>query len=119
MRRVLTLVFAIVQVLAVVLALFVAPLRASPTVSNAPLDWEIISGGFSEDGTQLCQHPFGCWNQPLPDGCAIQTKTLNKKALRTGLLTGRILTTVDYQSLSIFNEDLSFMLRRTFFGLTI
>ena len=56
MRRVLTLVFAIVSILAVVLALFVAPLKASPTILKCPLDWEIISGGFSEDGTQLCQH---------------------------------------------------------------
>ena len=38
MRRVLTLVFAIVSILAVVLALFVAPLKASAAVSNAPSD---------------------------------------------------------------------------------
>ena len=38
MRKILTLVFAIVSILAVVLALFVAPLKASPTVSNAPSD---------------------------------------------------------------------------------
>ena len=82
-------VFAIVSILAVVLALFVAPLKASPTVSNAPSDWEIISGGFSEDGTQLLPTSVAVWNQPLPDGCAIQTKTLNKKALRTWIVDGQ------------------------------
>ena len=29
------------------------------------------------------------WSQPLPDGCAIQTKTLNKKALRTWIVDGQ------------------------------
>ena len=89
MRKILTLVFAIVSILAVILALFVAPLKASPTVSNAPSDWEIISGGFSEDGTQLLPTSVAVWNQPLPDGCAIQTKTLNKKALRTWIVDGQ------------------------------
>ena len=86
MQKILTLAFAIVSILAVVLALFVAPLRATLTVSNAPSDWEIISGGFSEDGTQLLPTSVAVWNQPLPDGCAIQTKTLNKKALRTWIV---------------------------------
>ena len=89
MRKILTLVFAIVSIVAVILALFVAPLKASPTVSNAPPDWEIISGGFSEDGTQLLPTSVAVWNQPLPDGCAIQTKTLNKKALRTWIVDGQ------------------------------
>ena len=89
MRKILTLVFAIVSILAVVLALFVAPLRATPNVSNAPSDWEIISGGFSEDGTQLLPTSVAVWNQPLPNGCAIQTKTLNKKALRTWIVDGQ------------------------------
>jgi len=83
------LVFAIVSILAVVVAFFVAPLKASPTVSNTPSDWEIISGGFSEDGTQLLPASVAVWNQPLPDGCAIQTKTLNKKALRTWIVNGQ------------------------------
>ena len=89
MQKILTLAFAIVSILAVVLALFVAPLRATLTVSNAPSDWEIISGGFSEDGTQLLPTSVAVWNQPLPDGCAIQTKTLNKKALRTWIVDGQ------------------------------
>ncbi|GIR38164.1 MAG: hypothetical protein CM15mP49_35490 [Actinomycetota bacterium] len=45
-------------ILAVVLALFVAPLKASPTVSNAPSDWEIISGGFLRTELNFCQHPW-------------------------------------------------------------
>ena len=98
MRRILTLVFAIVSILAVVLALFVAPLKASPATSNTPSDWEIISGGFSEDGTQLLPTSVAVWNQPLPDGCAIQTKTLNKKALRTWIVDGQDL---DSSGLSI------------------
>jgi len=92
------LVFAIVSILAVVLALFVAPLKASPATSNTPSDWEIISGGFSEDGTQLLPTSVAVWNQPLPDGCAIQTKTLNKKALRTWIVDGQDL---DSSGLSI------------------
>ena len=91
-------VFAIVSILAVVLALFVAPLKASPATSNTPSDWEIISGGFSEDGTQLLPTSVAVWNQPLPDGCAIQTKTLNKKALRTWIVDGQDL---DSSGLSI------------------
>ena len=89
MRKIFTLAFAIVSILAVVLALFVAPLKATPNASNAPSDWEIISGGFSEDGTQLLPTSVAVWNQPLPNGCAIQTKTLNKKALRTWIVDGQ------------------------------
>ena len=52
-RKIFTLLFAAISILAVVLALFVAPLRASPTTLDTHSDWEIIVGGFSEDGTQL------------------------------------------------------------------
>jgi len=88
-RKILTLVFAVISILAVILALFVAPLRANPSVLNAPSDWEIIAGGFSEDGTQLLPSSVAIWNVPLPVGCAIQTKTLNKKALRTWTVDGQ------------------------------
>ena len=88
-RKVLTLVFAVISTLAVILALFVAPLRANPSVLNAPSDWEIVTGNFSEDGTQLLPSSVAIWNVPLPVGCAIQTKTLNKKALRTWTVDGQ------------------------------
>ena len=78
-----------VPILSVILALFFAPLKAENLPSNIdPPDWEIIVGGFSEEGTQLLPSSVAVWTQSLPDGCAVQTRTLNKKALRTWTVDG-------------------------------
>ena len=78
-----------VPILSVILALFFAPLKAENLpLNNDPPDWEIIVGGFNEEGTQLLPSSVAVWTQSLPDGCAIQTRTLNKKALRTWTVDG-------------------------------
>ena len=70
-----------VPIISIILALFFAPLKAENLpLTNDPPDWEIVSGGFNEAGTQLLPTSVAVWTQSLPDGCAIQTKTLNKKA---------------------------------------
>ena len=89
LSKVLVFILTAVPIISIILALFFAPLKAENLpLTNDPPDWEIVSGGFNEAGTQLLPTSVAVWTQSLPVGCAIQTKTLNKKALRTWTVDG-------------------------------
>ena len=64
-KRVIIFVLYVVPILAVILALFVAPLRADQTTLNDPVGWETVFGdGWSADSTQLLPETvdgYGTW----------------------------------------------------------
>ena len=88
-KRFIVFVLYALPILAVILALFVAPLRADQTTLNDPVGWETVFGdGWSADSTKLLPETVSVWTIPVPDDCAVQFKAPNRKAVRTWTVDG-------------------------------
>ena len=82
-------VLTTVPILAVIITLFVAPLRADQTALNDPAGWETVFGdGWSADSTELLPETISVWTTPIPNDCAVQFRSPNRKAVRTWTVDG-------------------------------